>query len=88
MIKEIELEAIPGYFRPGKVQKELLQFHKSGWVAAEVDPSGYSSANSCQSAYKHAIEKLRLNTIICISRQNRVFLIRETQDERDVADAV
>ena len=86
MIKQIDINDIPGYFRPGKVQKELLSFHKSNWPAAEVDPSGYSSANSCQSAYKQAIDKLHLNSIICISRLNRVFLIRNIDDEDETDD--
>ncbi len=80
-IKAIEINDIPGRaYKDCKVQKDIFEFVKSEWPACEVDISGYKNAESARQAYKSSADRLGI-AIIPLSRNGRLFLIRDNQTE-------
>ena len=75
MITKTEIDAIPGRKYSTKVMRDIEQFHESDWSAAEVNIEGYTNASSAYSAYKSAIERMRV-AITPICRRGRLYLIR------------
>ena len=77
MITKTELKDIPGRACSfnNDVQRDVLEFHKSGWAACEVNVKKYKNAPSAFSAYKTAIKRLNVG-VIPLARNDRLFLIR------------
>ena len=76
MIKQVDINEIQHSKRaPGKLVKEVLDFYQSGWSAAEVDISGYSSVRSANTAYRQAIRAAKIDVVLC-ERKGRLYLMR------------
>jgi len=81
MITKINTSDIPGRktTHNNPVSAEILQFHKSGWDACEVNISHYKSAKTARNAYDCAVKKLKVGVAVMM-RNDRLFLAR-TSDE-------
>jgi hypothetical protein len=80
MITETTIDAIPGRKYSTKVMRDVDQFHKSDWAAAEVNIDGYTNITSAYSAYKQAIERMRV-AVTPICRRGKLYLIRSGDTE-------
>ena len=77
MIRQIDINEIPGracHFN-NEVTREILDFYKSEWSAAEVDVGKYKSVHSAVAAYRKAIKDSKVN-VVAFERSGRVFLVR------------
>ena len=80
MITEITIDAIPGRKYSTKIMRDIMQFHESDWSAAEVSIEGYANVTSAYSAYKQAVERMRV-AVTPICRRGRLYLIRSGDTE-------
>ena len=82
-IKAIAPKDIPGRsgYKDCKIQSDIFEFQQSDWPACEVEVEGYKSASTARNAYVTAAERLGVNVSV-ISRQNRLFLIRNAENNQ------
>ena len=75
MITKTTIDAIPGRTINTKVMREIMEFHKSDWDAAEVDTDKYVSVSSAYTSYKAAVARLRV-AVTPMCRCGKLYLIR------------
>lgn len=76
MLTRINLEDVPhSARRNNRLMKELTDFHKSDWPAAEIDVGHYKSVNTAVNAYRESVKKMRLGLTI-IQRGDKAYVLR------------
>ncbi len=79
MICKIDTTSIPGRRGCGfnnEVTKDVLDFYKSEWEAAEVNIGKYKNLKSATQAYRSAIDNAKVG-VQAVTREGRLFLIRK-----------
>lgn len=75
MITKVEAKAIPGCKKKDNpVERDIIEFVKSGWEACEVKYS-QNTMTSAYSAYYSASKRLKLGTKV-LMRGDKLFLAR------------
>lgn len=68
------------YYRFGKNQRFINEFMESGFECIEVKDFEHRDAYSCANALRRSVERMNIRSIKVISRNNRVFMIREVKN--------
>lgn len=75
MITKIEKETIPCKKLNNFVQREIIEFVKSGWDACEVTYT-QKTFNAAYSAYKIACKQLQVGVSV-LTRGGKIYLVRD-----------
>lgn len=76
MLTRINLEDVPcSARRNNKLMRELEEFHRSDWPAAEIDTGHYKSVKTAVSAYRESIRKTHFGLSV-VQRGDKAYLLR------------
>lgn len=76
MLTRINLEDVPcSARRNNKLMRELEEFHRSDWPAAEIDTGHYKSVSIAVNAYRESIRKAHLGLSV-VKRGDKAYVLR------------